>query len=258
MGDITWWSLGFIICFAFAAGFVDAIVGGGGLIQLPALLIQLPDKPLPTLLGTGKIAGFTGTSIAAVSYSRRITFDYRLLIVMTVVAFMAAYFGSLTLTYLDPNFLRPMVLVVLIVIAIYTFFKKELGQEIKRDVSTSRMIMYSVLICLLVGFYDGFFGPGTGSFFVLGFVALLGLDFLHASAYAKIINGMTNIGSLSLMISKGMYILPLALCMAVANGTGSFIGSRYALRKGNGYVRKIFMIVVVIMIIRYAYDIITK
>lgn len=246
-----------IALFAFIAGFIDAVVGGGGLIQFPILLIQFPKNSLPFLMGTNKIAAFLGTTTAAVSYAKRITFQFPLLIVLSITAFIASYLGAGLISYIDSKALKPFILVLLIVMAIYTFNKKDLGQEKTKQIEARKQIIYGIAIALVVGFYDGFFGPGTGSFLVLGFVLFLGLDFLHASAYAKFVNCITNIGALSLFIAQGNFDIKLALIMAVFNVSGNLLGTKMALKKGNEFVRLVFLIVVVLLILRYGYDVLS-
>lgn len=253
-GFITIFSL---VVLSFIAGFIDSVIGGGGLIQLPALLINFPKTPLPVLFGTTKIASLAGTSMAALQYSRKIKFNFKLLLLISVFAGLASFAGARVVSHINVNALRPVILVILIVIAIYTFFKKELGTVKSHSISWRKQVIRGAAMGLLVGFYDGFFGPGTGSFFVLGFVVLLGFEFVEASAYAKIINCITNIGALVVFISHGSYLLELALLMAVCNIAGNFIGSRMAIKKGNGFVRIFFLIIVMLMIVRYAYDIYT-
>lgn len=246
----------FILAFcALAAGFIDAVVGGGGLIQVPATLIQFPTTPLATIFGTNKIASLCGTSVAAYQYSKKIKFDYYILFVVALAAFIASFTGAKIVSVINPNTLKPIILFILITIAIYTFLKKDLGKEQTKNLPIQKKLMYGSAIGLAVGFYDGFFGPGTGSFFVLGFVVVLGFDFLHASAYAKIVNCVTNISALTVFIKQGNFILPIAILMAVCNVTGNFIGSKMALKKGNQFVRSIFLFIVIIMIIRYGYDV---
>lgn len=248
-----------VIClFAFIAGFIDAVVGGGGLIQIPALLINLPKTSLPTLFGTNKIAALSGTSIAAFHYSRRINFNFKLLITIALFAGIASFLGARTIQYIDVNTLKPAVLFVLIAIAVYTFVKKDLGSMQTKVLSFNKQLIYGSLIGLVVGFYDGFFGPGTGSFFVLGFVVILGFEFVQASAYSKVINCMTNGAALLVFIKDGNYLLELAILMAICNIVGNIVGTKLALNKGNRFVRVIFLGIVSIMIIRYAYDIFFK
>jgi uncharacterized membrane protein YfcA len=153
------------------------------------------------------------------------------------------------------NVLKPVILVVLILIAIYTFIKKDMGAVQTKHHPTGRLLFLGSLIGMVIGFYDGFFGPGTGSFLVLGFVVLLGFEFVTASGYAKIINCMTNISALVVFIRQGNYLLHLALLMAVCNIAGSMIGSRLAIKRGNRFVRIIFLVIVTLMIVRYGYDV---
>lgn len=242
---------------AFVAGFIDAVVGGGGLIQIPYLLITFPKMPLPVLFGTNKIAALSGTSIAAYKYAKKIKFNFSLLLIISLSAFVSSFAGAKIVSHINANALKPVILVILIIIAIYTFMKKNLGSVESKDLSLQKQMLYGSCVGLVVGFYDGFFGPGTGSFFVLGFVVILGFEFLKASAYAKIVNCITNLSALVVFIKQGNYILPLAVLMAIFNITGSFIGSTLALRKGNDFVRVIFLVIVTIMIIKYGYDVIT-
>ena len=253
--DYSIWILISLAFFAFVAGFIDSVVGGGGLIQLPALLINLPNQPLPTLFGTNKIAALSGTSIAAVQYSKRIKFNLPLLMAISASAFAASFMGARTVSLIRVDTLKPVILLILVFIAIYTFAKKDLGSVETKQIPLSRQMLFGSLIGLIVGFYDGFFGPGTGSFFVLGFVVVLGFEFVKASAYAKIVNCMTNISALVVFIRQGSFLLGLALLMAVCNIAGSVIGSHIALRKGNRFIKSIFLAIVILMILRYGYDV---
>jgi len=200
----------------------------------------------------------SGTSVAAYQYSRRVRFDFRLLLVISVFSFAASYVGAKTVSLINVDTLKPIVLVILILIAVYTFMKKDLGSLPSRLLSGRRQLVFGSLIGLVVGFYDGFFGPGTGSFFVLGFVVILGFEFLRASAYAKIINCITNLSALIVFVRQGNFLPGLALLMAVCNVLGSVTGSRMALKKGNGFIRMVFLVIVSLMILRYAYDIFVK
>lgn len=246
-----------ILC-STAAGFIDSIVGGGGLIQLPATFILFPKSPLPTLFGTNKIASLFGTASSAVQYARRIRFDFRVLIPVAICSGIASWLGAKAVTHVNPVTLKPLILIVLIVIAVYTFLKKDFGTTPTKQLTIQQQIFLGCLLALVVGFYDGFFGPGTGSFFVMGFVFFLGFEFIKASAYAKLINCMTNFSALIVFIQKGNYILTIAILMAICNVTGNLIGTRLALKKGNAFVRIFFLLVVSLMILRYGYDIILK
>lgn len=237
------------------AGFIDAIVGGGGLIQFPAFMILFPNASVPTAFGTNKIAGLSGTSIAAVQYAKRIKFNWKLLVITALSSLVFSFIGAKLVSRIDVNILKPFIFFMLIGIAIYTFKKKDFGSYPTKKITETRKHLFGFLLGIIIGFYDGFLGPGTGSFLVLGFVAFLGFEFLEASAYAKVINCVTNVSALYVFISQGNYILEIAIIMAVSNVIGSLIGSRMAILRGNAFVRKIFLFVVCIMIIRYGYDV---
>ena len=240
---------------AFVAGFIDAIVGGGGLIQTPAGLILLPNLPVSTVVGTLKIPAFSGTSFAAYQYMKKVTMNWKLLLIMMALALPSAFLGSTLLTYMSNDFMKPLLLFILSILAIYTYAKKNFGQQVVKEMSNVKLIVNAVMISVIVGFYDGFIGPGTGSFFVVAFIALMGFDFLHASANAKMVNLATNFGSICLFALKGKIIWAIAIPMAASNAFGGWLGAKLAINKGNGFIRIFFLVVVVGTLIRFAYDI---
>jgi uncharacterized membrane protein YfcA len=227
---------------AFFAGFVDAIVGGGGLLQTPSALILLPQQPVATVIGTLKIPSFTGTSLASVQYARKVSFDRRQIVAMMVIAMLAAFAGSALLTVVSNRFMKPVLLVILIAVAIYTLLNKNFGTRSS----------------LVLGFYDGFIGPGAGSFLVLSFISLLGFDFLRASAHARFVNLATNLGSIALFVIRGKIMFAIAIPMAICNGVGGMLGARLALLRGNRFIRTLFLIVVLGTIARFAYEVIVS
>jgi uncharacterized membrane protein YfcA len=248
-----------LLCIAaFLAGFVDAIVGGGGLIQTPVAMILLPNLAVATVIGSLKIPSFSGTLLAARQYLKKVQMNWMLLSIMAIVAFFAAFLGSNLLTKVHNDFMKPLLLVVLTLIAIYTFIKKDFGAHQAKEHSPRTQIFLALIISVVIGFYDGFIGPGTGSFFVLAFVTVLGFDFLHASANAKIVNLATNFGSICLFILKGKIIWAIAIPMAICNAIGGFIGAKLAIKKGNGFIRIFFLIVVIGTLIRFGYDVFFK
>ncbi|WP_333599946.1 sulfite exporter TauE/SafE family protein [Flavobacterium sp.] len=248
-----------LLCIAaFFAGFVDAIVGGGGLIQTPVALILLPNYAVASIIGSLKIPAFSGTSFAAYQYLKKVRMNWKLLFVMAVVAFCAAFLGSNLLTLVHNDFMKPLLLVVLTLIAIYTFTKKDFGQHKIKNSTANKQLMFAVLLSICLGFYDGFIGPGTGSFLVLGFVSILGFDFLHASANAKMVNLATNFGSICLFVLKGKIIWAIAIPMALCNAFGGWVGAKLAIKKGNGFIRIFFLIVVIGTLIRFGYDVFFK
>ncbi len=248
-----------LLCIAaFAAGFIDAIVGGGGLIQTPATLITLPQYPVATLLGTTKIPSFIGTSMAAWQYARRVQLRWKLLAMMCSIALIAAYAGSKTVSIVSNTFMKPIIFGVLVAVAIYTYSKKNFGTNTSQTKSPKNEWLIAASFALLIGFYDGFIGPGAGSFLVLFFISALGFDFLRASAHAKFVNLATNMGSIIFFSSNGHILYQYALPMAICNFTGSILGTRLAILKGNSFIRTFFLIVVIGTIIRFGYDIFFK
>lgn len=248
-----------ILCIAaFAAGFVDAVVGGGGLIQTPVTLIVMPNLPVSTVIGTLKIPAFSGTSFAAVQYLKSVKMNWKLLLAMMVLAIPSAYLGSVLLTRVSNDFMKPLLLVILSLLVIYTYAKKNFGQHADKSHSNRQQLLYAIIISVVIGFYDGFIGPGTGSFFVVAFISLLGFDFLQASANAKMVNLATNFGSISLFVLKGKIIWAIALPMAVCNALGGFIGAKLAINRGNRFIRIFFLAVVIGTLIRFGYDVFCK
>lgn len=248
-----------LLCIAaFAAGFIDAIVGGGGLVQTPAGLILMPLYPVSTVIGTLKIPAFSGTALAAVQYIRKVKIEWKLMAVMTTLAFCAAMAGSFVLTKVNNYFMKPVLLVILVLVALYTYSKKNFGTHTEKDHSFNQQLKYSIAASIGLGFYDGFVGPGTGSFLVLAFITLLGFDFLKASAHAKLVNLATNLGSILFFAGSGRIIFAIAIPMAVCNAAGGTLGARLAIVKGNTFIRVFFLIIVIATIHRFAYDVFFK
>lgn len=243
---------------AFAAGFIDAIVGGGGLIQTPMGLILLPNLPVSTVIGTLKIPAFSGTSFAAYQYLKKVDMNWKLLCIMMLLALPSAFLSSTLLTYVSNDFMKPLLLVVLSFLVIYTYAKKNFGEHIEKNHPPRTQILNAIGISFIVGLYDGFIGPGTGSFLVVAFIAIMGFDFLHASANAKMVNLATNFGSIFLFILKGKIIWAIALPMAASNALGGWIGAKLAINKGNSFIRIFFLIVVIGTLIRFSYDVFYK
>ncbi len=251
------YSVVLLLCgFSFLAGFVDAIIGGGGLIQTPAILFTLPQYPVPTLIGSTKIPSLCGSLMGAFQYGRRVAVAGRFIAPMMAIAFGASWLGSWTLTRVPNSFMKPFALVILIAVFIYTLTKKEFGQVTRQSVPArqQRIRMWAMGAC--IGFYDGFFGPGTGSFLVLGFIALIGFDFLKASAHAKLVNAATNLASVLFFVKEGTILYAVAIPMAVANLCGAFFGARLAILKGNQFIRIFFLLVITATIIRFGWDLV--
>ncbi|MCA3237125.1 MAG: sulfite exporter TauE/SafE family protein [Curvibacter sp.] len=236
------------------AGFVDAIVGGGGLVMLPALFATYPGAHAATLFGTNKSASVWGTAFALVQYVRRVELSWRTLLPAMALSFAGALAGAWLVTLISPDFLRKLLPGVLLAVLVYTLARKELGRTHSPRYRGAREICAAGSVGLLIGFYDGFFGPGTGSFFVFLFVRWLGYDFLHASAGAKLLNLSSNLSALLLFTLKGHVWWHLALPLALANVAGSLLGTRLALKHGAGFVRGVFIVVVLALILKTGYD----
>lgn len=236
------------------AGFVDSIVGGGGLVLVPALFAVYPNVHPATLFGNNKGASIWGTAIATWQYSRRVDMRWHALLPAAGAGFAGSLAGAWLVTLISPDFLRKLLPLILLVVLGYTLSKKELGRVHAPAYRGRTEALLASAIGLLIGFYDGFFGPGTGSFFVFLFVRLLGYDFLSASASAKLLNTATNAAALLLFIAKGHIWWHLAVSMAVANVLGSLLGTRLALQHGAGFVRGIFIMVVGALILKTGHD----
>ncbi|MBE7366727.1 sulfite exporter TauE/SafE family protein [Ramlibacter pallidus] len=236
------------------AGFVDAIVGGGGLILVPALFAVFPTTHPATLFGINKSASVWGTAIAAAQYSRRVDLAWRTLLPAAAAGFTGSFVGAWAVTILPSEFLRKLLPIVLVGVLAYTLARKELGREHAPRLHGRTQVLVASTIGLVLGFYDGFFGPGTGSFFVFLFVRVLGYDFLNASASAKLLNTATNLAALILFALKGHVWWHYALTLAVANIVGSLLGTHLALKHGASFVRVVFILVVSALILKTGYD----
>jgi uncharacterized protein len=245
-----------LLCFfAFVAGFVDSIVGGGGLVQVPAFFILYPQLPVPAVIGTNRFASAFGTSVAAGNYLRIIKVPWKTVAIAGGCAAMASYFGA-TLQSLFPSYvLKPLILALIIAIAAYTYRNKHFGQENAFRVPAAKIPFYAGSIGAALGFYNGFIGPGTGSLLVFGFVSVIGYSFLNASAISKVVNVIADVSSLIFFILNKYVLFHLAVPMLVCNVAGSYLGSRMAVLRGNVFIRKVFLVVVAGIIVRFAWDV---
>ena len=239
---------------AFFAGFIDAVVGGGGLIQLPVLFSTLPTIPAATLFGTNKLAGFCGTSFSALSFSRRIPIMWSSVVPAAIAAFVLAFSGAFAVTHVPTDLIRKALPFVLIFIALYTFRKKGFGTVHAPLHKGAKESLMATSMGGCIGFYDGFFGPGTGSFLVFLFVKFFGFDFLRASAAAKVVNAACNFAALAWFAYSGHVFWEVGLGMAILNIAGSALGSRMAMRHGARFIRKVFLFVVVALIVKTGKD----
>ena len=236
------------------AGFVDSIVGGGGLILLPVLFTVFPTAHPATLFGTNKGASVWGTAFATWQFSRRVDMRWAALVPAAGAGLVASFAGAWLVTVVSPVYLRKALPLVLLAVLVYTVLKKDLGRHHAPRFAGRQEQWVAAGIGGGIGFYDGFFGPGTGSFLVFLFVRLLGYDFLSASASAKLVNTATNVSALALFVTKGHIWWHFVVVMAVANVLGSVLGTRLALKHGAGFVRLVFMAVVSALIMKTGWD----
>ena len=248
--DLTISTALFLLAASFFAGFIDSIAGGGGLIQLPALLIGLPKSETAEVLGTNKLSAVFGTTTAAALYRKQIKPDPKILLAMGLPAFLGSAGGAVLASKIPTSSMRPMVLVLLIIVAVYTWFKPDLGKFENLRHLPKRRVQIAALAGVAIGFYDGIFGPGTGSFLMLILVASLGYAFITASAIAKVVNVATNVGAIMVFGVNGAVLWQIGIILGIANISGAVIGARLAIKGGSTLVRKVFLLVTVALIVK--------
>jgi uncharacterized membrane protein YfcA len=238
---------------ALLAGLVDAVVGGGGLIQIPALLSAFPQTAIPTLFGTNKVSSIAGTGTSLWRYMRTVKMPWGVVLPASLAALPGAAAGAALVAWLPRESMKPAIVVMMAVVAVYTFWRKDMGQVSQHQ--PSRWDRWKgAALGGTIGLYDGFFGPGTGSFLIFGFVRGFGMDFVQASAGAKMVNFATNLSAIAMFASHGPILWPLGLSMAACNIVGAQIGTHLALKRGAGFVRQLFLVVVVVLLAKQAWD----
>ncbi len=248
--DLTLATALFLLAASFFAGFIDSIAGGGGLIQLPALLIGLPKSETAEVLGTNKLSAVFGTTTAAALYRKQIKPDPKILLAMGLPAFLGSAGGAVLASNIPTSSMRPMVLVLLIIVAVYTWFKPDLGKFENLRHLPKRRVQIAAFAGVVIGFYDGIFGPGTGSFLMLILVASLGYAFITASAIAKVVNVATNVGAIMVFGINGAVLWQIGIILGVANISGAVLGARLAIKGGSTLVRKVFLLVTMALIVK--------
>ncbi|WP_150670894.1 sulfite exporter TauE/SafE family protein [Pandoraea anhela] len=254
---LTSWALSDLLMLAggaFLAGLIDAVVGGGGLIAVPTLFAVFPNAAPPLLFGTNKMAGIWGTASAALRYARGIQLRWAIVMPATAAAFVFSFCGAYAVTHVPADVLRKGLPFLLVAVAVYTLRKKDFGTVHAPVKGGTGVTLMAIAVGGAIGFYDGFFGPGTGSFLVFLFVRLFGQDFVNASASSKIVNVATNLAALLLFGMGGHVWWQVGAAMAVMNVLGSLIGSRLALKYGVGFVRRMFLAVLAVLIVKTGYD----
>ncbi|MEY2877317.1 MAG: hypothetical protein RLZ24_744 [Actinomycetota bacterium] len=255
LSDISTLTLVFILVAAFSAGFVDAIAGGGGLIQLPALLISFPDREVAEVAGTNKLGSIFGTSAAALNYRRNIKTDPKLLLAMVLPAFIGSGSGSLLATQISTEQLKIAIVVMLVAVFAYTLARPDLGKVEVLKGAAKRQRTVGAVAGLTIGFYDGFIGPGTGTLLMIVLVAALGFAFVGASAIAKVVNVSTNFASILVFGASGSIMWVVGLAVGICNLAGGIIGSHVAIRRGSDFVRKFYLVVTFALIVRVLFDV---
>jgi hypothetical protein len=246
-------TIALLVTVALFAGWIDAVAGGGGLIQLPALLLVFPHSATLTAMGTNKTSSIIGTSVAVRTYTRAHTPDWGLARRIMLVAFVSSGLGTFTATRVSTEFLRPAIVVVLAAVWLFTIVRKPV---VDREVFEVAHHANALLIAGVVGFYDGLIGPGTGSFLLIGFVTFVGLTFLGASVAAKLANWATNLASIIVFGATGHILLWLALCMGAANALGGWLGARTAIAKGSAFVRIVFLCTTGALLVKLAWSLV--
>lgn len=253
--DLPISTLFLLLLLGFAAGFIDSIVGGGGLISTPGLANLFPDFPILKIIGTNRTSSIFGTSVAARNYFRIVPFEKHLVFPACAGALVASFFGVQLAKKMPTDVLRIVILGIIVVLAIYTAFKKDLGQTENRRFSPQKIGLASAAVGVTCGFYNGLIGPGTGTLLVFGFVQFIGLDFLKSSAVSKAANVAGDLSSWFVLFAGGFIVWKLAVPLVVANMAGSFAGSRLAILKGSRFIRWVFLVVVFGLVGRLLMDV---
>ena len=256
MSDPSTTTLVLMVFAAVCAGWVDAVVGGGGLIQLPALMLGFPLAAPVQLLATNKLSSICGTSVSAGTYYRRVRPDLLTVIPLALLAFAGSLIGASLVSHISRAAFNPIILVVLIAVGTYTLFTPTLGALTDLRFSGHRHLLAATGVGFLIGIYDGALGPGTGSFFVFALVGLLGYAFVQASAKAKIANVATNLAALVVFIPAGAVMWKVGLLMGLGNLAGGYLGARTAVAQGAGFVRVVLVIVLGAFIAKIGLDVI--
>jgi uncharacterized membrane protein YfcA len=256
--DPSLWTFALLALAGLGAGWIDAVVGGGGLIQLPALLVGLPGASPVQILATNKLASVCGTSASSLTYYRRINPDPRTFIPLMLLAFLGSLGGAVVASFIPKSAFDPIVLVVLVLVGAYVLFKPSIGTVTELRFAGHHHTLAAMGAGVVIGFYDGALGPGTGSFFVFTLVGLLGYNFLEASAKARMANWATNVAALCVFIPQGAVLWKVGLVMGGCNLLGGYIGARTAVAKGGAFVRVLFVVVVGAFIVKIGSDVLGR
>jgi uncharacterized membrane protein YfcA len=252
--DVTGGVLLFLGAAAFLAGWVDAVVGGGGLVQLPALMVAFPQAAPVQLLATNKVGSIAGTTTSSLTYLRRVRLDLRTAAPLAAAAFVGSLGGAVVASWIPRAAFNPVILVVLLGVGTFTVLRPRLGQVAALRFTGRRHYAAAVAVGGLVGFYDGALGPGTGSFLVFALVGVLGYGFLEASGKAKLANFATNLAALVVFLPQGVVLWEVAAVLMVCNVAGGYLGARLAVARGSRFIRLVFIVVVGAFVVRIGWD----
>ena len=245
----------FICIMGFFSAFIDAVVGGGGLISIPALMMT--GLPLLEVLGTNKAAAVMGACTSFISFIKSGKVDMKLIRLLFPITLLGSAVGVLVVRQVPPDFLRPLVVVMLALVLLYSIFRRDWGRENKYRGMTRRVLLLSTVVAFTFGFYDGFFGPGTGSFMLFAFL-LVGFDFLGAAANARALNFASNLAAVMLFAYFGLVDFTYAIPMGISMIVGAWCGARLAIKKGSSYVRPLFIAVTTVLIGKQLFDLFGK
>ncbi|WP_274571037.1 TSUP family transporter [Neisseria leonii] len=255
MWELTGVTLYWLLAAGFAAGLMDAAVGGGGLLQIPALFGLLPQSvPPASVLGVNKAASFAGTLMAARQFVRRVALPWKMLLPAAVLAFAASFAGAKVAAEVPVQYMKPAMFVIMLLMFVYTFFKKDLGQAVRQTALSRGERYWGIVLAGLIGLYDGVFGPGTGSLLAFVFVRFFAYDFLTATGSAKVINLTTNLAALCFFVPAGHMLWAWALPLACANLLGGLVGARLAIAGGTRFMRYAFMVLLCLLIGKFGWD----
>lgn len=244
-----------LLAAASAAGWVDAVVGGGGLILIPVLLLVFPGMTPATALGTNKLTALSGTASAAIRLFPRTPLNWRALLGAFVVAAACSSVGAYTASRLPVSVFKPVVLVLLLAVGVFVATRPQFGTAAHNSTRTRVTTLTALAVAaVVIAFYDGIMGPGTGTFMIITLTAFAGMTFLESSATAKVLNSGTNVGALLVFASQGHVLWLLGLALGVANIAGAQLGAHMALGRGAGFVRVVLLVVVVVMVGKLGYD----
>ncbi len=252
--EYTFEILAFLLVSGFIASFIDSVVGGGGLISTPALLAL--GLPVPVALGTNKLAASMGTLTSVIAFWRAGKVS-ELALKLMPLSFIGSAIGAYVVYLLPEQLMKNIIVVMLVIVAVYTYRRKDWGDNPLVQKFSTKAVIGMIAMALGIGFYDGFFGPGTGSFLIFGFL-FLGLDFVTAAGNAKALNFASGIGALMSFTLSGSVLWEYGLIMGVGMILGALVGSRLAITKGAAYVRPLYLVVTTLLIGKQVYDLVFK